>query len=274
VISVISVFNNKKILEEWLLASLRKQSSPYEFIGVDNTSKTFSSAAAALNWGARKSKGQYLAFIHQDESLSGNDWLEKAEAFLRQVADLGVAGVAGMLPASRLSVWQVGTAPVDNRLGLVASGPEKSRLRCKTTLTGPTAVQTLDEQVLMIPAAVFSRLQFDEAACDNWHLYGVDYALSVAALGLNTYVLPLPAHHKSTGFVDERYFRTLKKILQKHRHRKAIYTTCGSWYTNFLLNCAALSLMAMRAEAGRWIGRNNTGGGFSLNRLSLLLRAV
>jgi glycosyltransferase involved in cell wall biosynthesis len=272
-ISVISVFNNKNILEEWLLGSLRKQSSPYEFIGVDNTSGKFSSAAAALNWGAKRSKGEYLAFIHQDESLSGNDWLEKAEAFLRQVVDLGVAGVAGMLPSSRLSIWQVGTAPVENRLGLVASGPEKTLLRCKTVVTAPTAVQTLDEQVLMIPADVFSRLQFDEAACDNWHLYGVDYALSVGTLGLKAYVLPLPAHHKSLGFVDGRFLRTLKKIFQKHRNCKVIYTTSGSWYTNFMLDCAALSLMAARAEAGRWIGRNTTGGSLSLNRLNLLLRS-
>ena len=203
-ISVISVFNNQNILEEWLLGSLRKQSSPYEFIGVDNTSGKFSSAAAALNWGAKRSKGEYLAFIHQDESLSGNDWLEKAEAFLRQVVDLGVAGVAGMF-SSRLKIWQVGTAPVENRLGLVVSGPEKTQLRCKTVVAAPTAVQTLDEQVLMIPADVFSRLQFDEAACDNWHLYGADYALSVGSLGLKAYVLPLPAHHKSLGFVDGRY---------------------------------------------------------------------
>lgn len=272
-ISVISVFNDKNILEEWLLGSLRKQSSPYEFIGVDNTSGQFSSAAAALNWGAKRSKGEYLAFIHQDESLSGNDWLEKAEAFLRQAADLGVAGVAGMLPSSNLKIWQVGTAPIENRLGLVASGNRKTGLFGKTALTGPTAVQTLDEQVLMIPAEVFSRLQFDEVACDNWHLYGVDYALSVGALGLKTYVLPLSAHHKSPGSVDERYFRTLKKIFQKHRNRKAIYTTCGSWYTNFLLDCVALSLMAARAEAGRWIGRNTTGGSLSLNLLNLLLRS-
>jgi hypothetical protein len=272
-ISVISVFNNQNILAEWLLGSLKKQSSPYEFIGVDNTSGKFSSAAAALNWGTKKSKGEYLAFIHQDVALSETDWLEKAEAFLRKAPDLGVAGVAGMLHSPRLSIWQVGTARVENRLGRVATGPEKTQLLCKTAVTEPTAVQTLDELVLMIPTDVFSRLQFDEATCDNWHLYGVDYALSVGTLGLKAYVLPLPAQHKSTGFVDERYFRTLKKIFQKHRDRKTIYTTCGSWYTNYLLDCAALSLMAARAEAGRRIGRNTTGGSLSLNRLSLLVRS-
>jgi hypothetical protein len=101
----------------------------------------------------------------------------------------------------------------------------------------------------------------------------VDYALSVGTLGLKAYVLPLPAHHKSLGFVDGRFLRTLKKIFQKHRNCKVIYTTSGSWYTNFMLDCAALSLMAARAEAGRWIGRNTTGGSLSLNRLNLLLRS-
>jgi hypothetical protein len=272
-ISVISVFNNDRILHEWLLGSLSTQSWPHEFIGVDNTGGTFNSAAAALNWGAGKSKGEYLAFIHQDVAFPGSDWLEKAETFLRQTAELGVAGVAGMFPSPGLNIWRVGTAPVANRLGRVVSGPEKTPLRCQTAVTDPTVVQTLDEQVLMIPAEVFSRLAFDEVVCDNWHLYGVDYALSVAALGLKPYVFPLPAQHRSPGHVDERYYRTLKKILQKHRGCRVIHTTCGSWYTKTVLNCVALSIIAARAEAGRWAGRNNRGARPSLSRLKLLLRA-
>jgi glycosyltransferase involved in cell wall biosynthesis len=272
-ISVISVFNDKTVLEEWLLYSLKAQSLPYEFIGVDNTSGKFSSAAEALNRGAKSAKGEYLAFIHQDVSLQGNEWLKKLEDFMRQAPGIGVAGVAGMLSSYRLNIWQVGTASAEDRLGLVVSGPGRTRLACKTEVRTPTQVQTLDEQVLVVPAKVFSWLQFDAAACDNWHLYGVDYALSVAASGLKAYVFPLPTYHKSPGFVNKLYYRTLKRILKKHKGIKIIYTTCGAWYTNFILDCAALAIVAARAEAGRWAGRNTTGGWPTMERLASLIRS-
>jgi GT2 family glycosyltransferase len=97
----------------------------------------------------------------------------------------------------------------------------------------PIKVQTLDECLVIIPKSVFHTLQFDERVCDNWHLYVVDYCLSVNRLGLDVYFLPSYVYHQSTGIngnYSRGYRSTLKKLLKKHKnHFSQIYTTCGNW---------------------------------------------
>ena len=68
-ISIICVFNDKKVLNECLLESLKNQTANYELILIDNTNRKFKSASEALNYGAKKAKGNYLMFVHQDMFL-------------------------------------------------------------------------------------------------------------------------------------------------------------------------------------------------------------
>ncbi len=117
-------------------------------------------------------------------------------------------------------------------------------------IKNPTKVQTLDECLVIIPRRVFNRFQFDEKICDNWHLYGVDYCLSIKKKGFDIYVIPISMYHRSTGILEknywqvvqslgplsEGYYQTLKKLLKKHKNSyKYIYTTCGSWNTSYPL---------------------------------------
>jgi len=76
-------------------------------------------------------------------------------------------------------------------------------------------------------------LRFDEEVCDNWHLYGVDYSLSARNLGLEVFVLPLEAYHRSVGYSgSESYYKSLQKVLRTHRKEyKYVYTTMGDWPT-------------------------------------------
>lgn len=76
---------------------------------------------------------------------------------------------------------------------------------------------------------MFQKLKFDENVCSDWHLYAVDYCLSVQKLGLKAYVLPMYVWHRSPGSLTEGYYTTLKKLLKKHRDQKWIYTTMGDW---------------------------------------------
>jgi len=115
------------------------------------------------------------------------------------------------------------------------------------TVAIPTRVQTLDECLIIVPRGVFDRLQFDEETCDGWHLYAVDYSLSVKMLGLNAYVVPVNAYHKGRWYLaaspshsvsrggsrmQRDYYEVLKKVLKKHRDRyRVIFTTCGVWDT-------------------------------------------
>ena len=241
-ISIVCVYNNEEILKDSLLKSLENQTSKHELILIDNTQGKFESAAEALNSGGGKAKGEYIMFVHQDVDLCSDSWLEDTEKLLNSLPALGIAGVGGARRShgprrvESLTNIKHGIPPVNVQYGVPLHKPEK--------------VQTVDECLVIIPRPVFDILQFDEKVCDGWHLYAVDYSLSVARLGLGAHVIPASIYHSSTGIPNKNiwqtilsvssfpagYYRTMEKLLQKHRsHTKRVYTTCGCWSTSYPL---------------------------------------
>ena len=237
-ISVVCVYNNEKTLNDYLLKSLKNQTVDYELIALDNTEGKYKSAAEALNHGGRSAKGRYIMFVHQDVDLSSNSWLEEVEKMLESVPNLGIAGVAGKS---------------ENEIGVITNIKDgiPPKLAGKIQIKIPTKVQTLDECLIIVPKSVFDMLQFDEKVCDDWHLYGVDYCLDAKKMGFEVYVIPMYIYHLSTvaatkksrlqvisalGSLPSGYYKTLKKLLNKHKGRsKRIYTTCGNWNTSYPL---------------------------------------
>jgi GT2 family glycosyltransferase len=220
-ISVVCVYNNRQILEECLLESLRSQTVDYELMLVDNTTGTFSSAAKALNYGGAKAVGKYLMFVHQDVKLLASTWLEDVEMILESLPNIGVAGIAGVSEQLKgiSSNLKEGDPPMKT---------------CHLPLEKPLEVQTLDECLVIIPKIIFDEHIFDEEVCDDWHLYAVDYCLSIKQLGYRVFVLPNLAHHRSAAYsMSSSYYSTLKKVLKKHKNSyPMIYTTMGSWSTS------------------------------------------
>ncbi len=270
--SIVCVYNDEKTLNDWLLKGLEGQTREFELVLVDNTTCAFRSAADALNYGAEKAKGEYLLFAHQDVRLLSADWLEKAEAFLRSKPDTGVAGVAGMIK-THPCIMSFGTIPKENRVWTIYSGPGKEFSEYDSlVLAYPAEVQTLDEQLLIVPRQVFGKLKFDADTCPGWHLYAVDYALSVKKMGFKAYVLPIPVWHMSNGDINRGYYASLARVLTKHRGEKSVYTTCGLWHTSGLVDRLSLLMLAVKGEVGRWLGRNERGAAPYLERLKLFMQ--
>lgn len=258
-ISIVCVYNNEIVLTNSLLKSLEDQTVKFELIKIDNTGNKFKSAAEALNYGSKKAKGKYIMFVHQDIHLLAQDWLERAEFFLEQISDLGVAGLSGMRGIR-------GDEIVGFRFDEYG--------QCDyNNIKEPIQVQTLDEQMLIVTRNIFDNLKFDEKICDGWHLYGVDFCLSIEKFGFKSYVLPLPFLHSSKGLnsMNEDYYLVLKKILRKHKTCKIIYTTCGVWYTINIFNYLNLLRVAIETEIGKWIGRNNIGAAPYIRTIKLLM---
>ena len=217
-IAIVCVYNNKKILNETLLKSLQAQTARFELIALDNSGGRYSSAAQALNQGARQIKGDctYIMFAHQDIQFSEPSWLEDVERMLDALPEPGVAGVAGNSRESNKLFSNIthGTPPRD------AGGK----------IEKPTSAMTVDECCAIVPRAVFQEHQFDEEVCNDWHLYMVEYCLRLKTLGLGVCVLPVEMHHVSLGSLNMAYFKALKKVLRVHGDRYGtIYTACGPW---------------------------------------------
>jgi hypothetical protein len=220
VISVVCVYNKKKIFDDYLGKSLQRQTVQFELIALDNSDGKFTSAAQALNYGAQQIKAgsRYILFAHQDIDLSSPVWLEETEKLLDGLPDVGAAGVAGNNEDEKkiISNIQHGIPPHD-------TGKK---------IREPVRVMTLDECCLIVPRSVFKNYCFDETTCSGWHAYAVDYCLSLGIQGFGVYVLPVTLYHISEGKLSIDYFRGLKKVLRKHRCRYgSIHTTCGSWET-------------------------------------------
>jgi hypothetical protein len=208
-ISIITIYNNKKILEEYLLKSLAKQTVNYELVAIDNTdNKRFQDATKALNYGASFAKGEYLMFIHQDVALLGDSFLEKFEKMLRRIDDIGIGGVAGMTQKGRSYLFLKND-------GALSGFP----------FLNPVKVQTLDEMLLVIPRHVFNIIHFDYNL-PGWHCYGADYCLEVEKFNLCTYVLPFFVHHGSAGLRHKGLMNSLNYMRKKWR-RKICHT---SWH--------------------------------------------
>jgi len=94
--SIISVYNNKHILNEYLMSGLKNQSfDDFEIILLDNRFNKFDSASSALNHGGNQAIGDYLIFIHQDVLLPYY-YIEKVNTYVQRINNLGVAGAAGV----------------------------------------------------------------------------------------------------------------------------------------------------------------------------------
>lgn len=235
-ISVVCVYNNKEILNNYLTKSLKSQTVKFEFIGIDNIKRQFKSAAEALNYGGRKAKGNYIMFVHQDVDLCSNIWLNEAEKVLDRLSNIGIVGVAGSCENIKGNITNI-----ENGIPKKAAGG--------IHIKEPTKVQTVDECLIVIPNPVFSLLKFDEKVCNDWHLYAVDYSLSIRKLGYDVYVIPMYIYHLSIGFKSEEkpkvalkgpypksYYLSMKKLMNKHKiFYKKIYTTCGIYKTSWPL---------------------------------------
>ncbi len=232
-ISIICAYNSKAILEDFLLKGLKDQTAEYELVLVDNTTGMFPSAAEALNYGATKAKGTYLLFAHQDIDLVSKTWLEEAENILDLLTDLGIAGVAGKSESELeiISNIEHGIPPRWVR-GTKGRG-----------IIHPERVQTLDECLVIVPRTIFDMAKFDAKSCDGWHLYAVDYCLSIKRLGLKAYVLPMYLYHASAGnSMSDSYFATLERVLKKHKnHCGPIHTSVLNWNPRYPLSINKLS---------------------------------
>jgi hypothetical protein len=210
-ISVVCVFNDAEVLERRLLPRLGSQSSEHELVAVDNRGSRFSSAAQALNWGARRAHGNWLLFVHQDVELLSEDWLAHAERMMEHMpGPAGWFGVAG--------------ATADGRLVGI--------LRDRAAVWGeafaaPLEVQTLDECVLLRRRDE-GREEYFDGSMPGWHAYGVEACCAAARAGATNYVLPLPVWHDSKATNLAGLEAAHAYVWAKHGGgRRRIHTTCG-----------------------------------------------
>nr|WP_288810395.1 glycosyltransferase [uncultured Anaerostipes sp.] len=220
-ISVICVYNNEESFNSQLLYTLKKQKIDYELIAIDNRNHRFPSAAAALNYGARKSKGDVLIFSHQDIYLKTGNELEKLAEVISKEPIGTIVGTQGVREKSKIYY---------SNLTAGKQLDEKLNYEFKNQLY---EVACVDEGLFGMKRDTYDNHNFDEKLCNNWHLYCVEQCLYARKHGAKVYVFPSQIHHYSYGTITYLYMDNLRRICRKYRKEfKYIWTTCYKVKTN------------------------------------------
>jgi hypothetical protein len=204
--------NDEEVFKVNLRKSLELQDTAYELILVDNRSSRFNSIPAGLNYGGNSAAGDYIVFVHQDVYLNGISWLRNLRKCVKNLSDMGVAGVAG----------------VDDNGNYVGFVQDRGEL-WGSPLEKVISAQTLDEQLLVVPKKQFEKMKFDESF--SFHSYGADYCLSAKKSGYKVYVLPLFTKHNSVTVASlnagDLTIDNLRLLQKNWAVKDGVYKTAG-----------------------------------------------
>lgn len=213
-VTIICCYNNKEVYNNMLYKSLKKQTITAEIIGLDNSSNKFNSSAEALNYGATIATGEYLMFAHQDIEFFNENFLESVVKNLNELQP-SIIGIAG-----RGTDYKGVYTNIKHGENHDFAGENRVLL--------PTKVMTVDEVFIAVEKKLFLKYKFDEKTCDDWHLYGVELCLAMRKDNIPAYVISSNAYHKSTGVLSKGYYKTLDKVVKKHRENyDMIFSTCS-----------------------------------------------
>lgn len=173
--NTVCCYNNRDILEKYLLKSLKIQTMDNRLILIDNRNNAYKSAAKALNYGGNQTDSEYIIFIHQDVNLVSPNWLKIAYNTMKKLPKLGIAGPIGIDEKH---------APYGN---FADGGTNHCDIYNKKDC--PHKVMTLDSCLAIIPQKVFQKIKFDEKTFTSWHAYIEDYCLECHINGLNVYAI-------------------------------------------------------------------------------------
>lgn len=216
-VSIIIIHTNDEQLKEaekWI--DLQDYSGEIEKIFLDNRgNKNYTSAAQALNDGAKKSTGDILIFMHQDIYLWGENSISDCVEYIESRVENIIVGFAGIASHNNQSCFDVKMGDTEEIWAFKTNGV-------------PVDATTLDECFLAMKKEVWEKLKFDEQTCDNWHFYGAEICLHNKLEGGINIILPSKICHYSFGVPSgKNFYRSAKKLAKKYkRDFKYIHTTC------------------------------------------------
>jgi hypothetical protein len=213
-VSIVCVFNDPEVRRNCLDRSIeehRGEAPDVEYLPIDNVKGTFSSAGAALNFGAERASHDHVVFVHQDVYLHSLRALEEAAGRLASDGSLGVLGATGMS----------------------ASGTLVGRLRDRVVLLGapvrdPSDVDSLDEVLFMAPRDLLHREPLTQAPELAWHAYAVEYGMRARSMGLRVAATDIPLTHNSLTVNLDRLDVAHRAIADAYPDGLPVHTTCGT----------------------------------------------
>ena len=190
----------------------------YELIVIDNSLTQFS-ITEAYQTGFERSKGIFLAFLHDDIAFRSQDWGLRLKEHL-SVPGTGICGIGGRDTLVRVpSSWNVSLPYIH----LVQSDKTRGSTKIKHRPVGFTGsklpVIMLDGVMLCMHRELMNHIRFD-TGLKGFHAYDFDTCIRASAAGFQNYVMyNVDIEHFSKGTPDKSYYRGLIQVFKKHKDR-------------------------------------------------------
>lgn len=180
----------------------------FEFVCIRNEENRFT-IFQAYNLGIKKSKFEYIIFIHEDVKILSPNWGSRLIQHLSK-SGTGFIGVAGAkyFPRSPASWWNLPSfnpafanviGDADNRKEHLLSKPEDYLYE-----DNRVEVSFLDGVFLAARKEVFHVISFDEKTFHGFHCYDLDICMQALQAGLSNYVdYFLQLSHFSWGKIND-----------------------------------------------------------------------
>ncbi|MFM1817003.1 MAG: hypothetical protein RLZ98_3698 [Pseudomonadota bacterium] len=189
-----------------------------EFIFIDNSGPSQTSAYAGLNRMLNEARGRYVILCHQDVRLDFDE-RAKLDSCLADLEcrdpDWALAGNAGGVSAGRLAIRISDPHGIDRHLGVL-----------------PARVQSLDENFIVVKRE--ARIGFSRNL-DGFHLYGADICLAAEIMGYSSYVIDFHLRHLSPGRKSADFHASARAFSSKWSNvlrPRWLQTTCTLIHIN------------------------------------------
>lgn len=197
--------------------------SPYNLTVVDGEKYDI---FTGFNHGAKQTKGEFLAFVHDDVQFLGNPLTMSAPLTALSDTKVGFVGCAGTRLLSEVGCWWDGvTRPdVTNECRGMAMHASNSDFGMHINVWPHGAGQfgrviVLDGVLLMCHRRTFELLNgFDEKTYKGFHFYDIDITLRATIAKLINLAAPIPLLHQSGGELTPKWDANRKIFLSKFGH--------------------------------------------------------
>lgn len=198
---------------------------PFEFIAFDNRVVNYG-ICKVYNICAKKSKYDYLCFLHEDIQFNNQKWGEIIITKLRE-DNCGVIGFAGsQIKVSMPSGWPNGAD--SRRMNLIQHRKGSSNI--KVYQKNPDNVDfseviTLDGLCLFVCKTIWEEYKFDEKLLTGFHGYDIDFSLSVAQKFKNYVCNTISIEHFSLGSLSADWVKAIVLCNEKWSDKLPMYTS-------------------------------------------------
>ncbi|WP_412467658.1 glycosyltransferase [Pedobacter sp. KLB.chiD] len=215
-ISIVTCSINPKKLALLQQSLVETTFHPYELIVIDNTEHKYS-ICSAYNFGASKSKFEYLCFVHEDIIFKTQNWDINFINHFEKNANISLIGVVGNTVKTAFPSGVYSIVQHTNRMNQLQAVLNEKPIHYyhNPKYEMHSEVATLDGMLLGTKKIFWQKYNFDDLTLMDFHGYDIDFSLAMAQLGKVVVVYDMLIEHASSGGNTVAWIESQLKITKK-----------------------------------------------------------